>query len=161
MYHNKDEVQVKQKKLIGFRLAENLFGLEILQVKEIIPLPEITELPNTDKWIKGIINLRGNIVSVVDMREQFSYPVEITKETKVIIVEKENKLVGLIVDEVVGVISMADSSIDERIKNIDAIEKKYIKALGKLEDELMIILDVDTLLTYEKEERNIINSQLQ
>lgn len=160
MEHKKD-LQVNERKLIGFRLGDNLFGLDILKVKEIIPLPEITRLPNTDKWIKGIINLRGNIVSVVDMREQFDYPAEITPDTKVIIVEKESKLVGLIVDEVVGVISIDEKDIDDRVKNIDAIEKKYIQALGKLEDELIIILDVDVLLTYEKDEKDIITSHVQ
>lgn len=140
-------------KYLTFTLGNEHYGVEILRIREIIGLLDITPMPNAPEFIKGVINLRGKIIPVIDLRMKFSLPpVGYTEETCVIVVEiedeqsEERSLMGAIVDSVSEVISISDDSI-EPTPRFGAVSADFIRGLGKTEINgevrVLILLDID------------------
>lgn len=133
--------------LVSFKLDEIEYGIDILSVHEILRIPEITRLPNTPEYIKGVINLRGNVIPVVDIRLRFGMqPVALTELSRIIVVEIGEKLVGLLVDNVHQVIRLSRSRIDEPHDLIEGISTEFISGIGRLQDRLIVILRLDNIL---------------
>jgi purine-binding chemotaxis protein CheW len=133
--------------LVSFLLDDVEYGIDILQVHEIIRIPDITRLPNTPPYIKGVINLRGSVIPVVDMRERFSLPQgKITELTRIIVIETIDKLVGLWVDNVYQVVRLPVRSIDPPSELIEGISEEFIKGIGRLHNRLIVILNLDGIL---------------
>ncbi|MCK8823817.1 chemotaxis protein CheW [Fuchsiella alkaliacetigena] len=138
------------QQLIVFNLGGEEFGVKITKVQEIIRLQEITKLPNSSDFMSGIINLRGDIISVIDLRKRFGVEEEDTKKTRIIIVEMDNQDVGLIVDSVSEVLRIDPNDIEDAPQKIAGIRGDYLKGIGKIDDRIIILLALDKLLTTEE-----------
>lgn len=137
--------------LVSFLLDEVEYGIDILAVHEILRMPDITRLPNTPPYVRGVINLRGNVIPVVDVRERFGLPrAKITDLTRIIVVEIGEKLVGLLVDNVYQVVRMPEKSIDPPSDLIEGVSEEYIKGIGRLQNRLIIILNLGNILFSEE-----------
>ena len=144
-----------QGKYMTFKLAEEEYGLEILKVREIIGLMEITRVPRTDSFIRGVINLRGKVIPVVDLRLKFGMPkIEATDQTVIIVVQYAfNEIdftMGILVDEVLEVISIDSDQIEPPPSFGSAIDTEFILGIGKTEKRVIFLLDIGKVLTNEE-----------
>ena len=141
----------QQNKYVTFRSGKEYFGLKIEYVNEIIVHQEITEIPESDDYIKGLINLRGKIIPVIDVRIRFKQePIEYTDRTCIIIVNVNDIVVGLIVEKIAEVVEIKEEDIlpppsiviggDEKVQN------KYVYAIGKVGDSVKLLVDPDRIL---------------
>ena len=134
----------KTMQIVVFRLGEQEYGLEIFKVQEIIRLPAITKLPNTADYVVGIINLRGSIVPVVDMKRKFLQSETIySDDTKIIVTEVGSKKFGLIVDEVNEVLTVHDDMIETSDFGEGGFGAKQIMGIAKIEKRLLILLNIE------------------
>lgn len=134
--------------LVTFKIGKEEFGVEILQVQEIIKMSELTTIPNVDNYVAGIIKLRGKIVTVVDLRIKLCLSQkEYDNETRIIVVEIKNTTIGFIVDEVKEVLRIP-INLTEKPPSIvsSGINSEYITSIGKLEDRIIILLTLENLL---------------
>ncbi|HUI69634.1 MAG TPA: chemotaxis protein CheW [Spirochaetia bacterium] len=135
------------KQLISFAVGEEVYGFELQHVKEVIRMREITWLPETPSYVQGIINLRGQVIPVIDLREKFGLPsTEATAETRVIVVEVEESVVGMVVDSADEVVRLPESQFEPPPTVLSKESQSYITAVGKQEDRLITLLDVKRLL---------------
>lgn len=134
--------------LVTFKLAGEEFGIEILSVQEIIRIMQITIVPRTPVFIEGVINLRGKVIPVLDLRKRFGMPeVERDSQTRIIVMEFAQKIVGFLVDEVSEVLRIPADTMEPPPSVIAAgVGAEYIKGVGKLNDRLLILLDLDGLM---------------
>jgi len=138
--------------LVSFILEDVEYGIDILSVHEIMRIPEITRLPNTPSFIVGVINLRGNIIPVVDVRLRFGMlHADVTELTRIIVIETNDKLVGLMVDNVYQVVRLLQNSIDPPSEMIEGISEDYIMGIGRLRNRLIVILNLKKILFLEEE----------
>lgn len=134
--------------LVTFRLGSEEYSLDILKVQEIIRSMDLTRVPNTPDFVDGVINLRGKVIPVLNLRKRFSMPdCEKTSETRIIVVEVNAKTVGFRVDAVSEVLRLPADKVEPAPSLAANIESDYIKGVGKLDGRLLILLDVDMLLT--------------
>jgi len=132
--------------LIGFRLDGEDYAIAIRTIQEIILMKPITRLPKAPDSIEGLINLRGTVIPIVSLRKRFGLPArEFDDETRTIVVNSHGKTVGLIVDEVTQVMKVAADQVQPVPISVTAIARRYISGLARLEDGLLIILDIDKL----------------
>lgn len=142
----------KGGKYLTFALGREEYGLEILKVREIIGFMEITAVPRTPAYVKGVINLRGQVISVVDLRAKFAMPsAEKTDETCIIVVEINTgdgtKLsTGIIVDRVSEVLNIAEESIEPAPEFGASVDTRFILGMGKIEQSVKMLLDIDRVL---------------
>lgn len=138
--------------LVTFNLDDVDYGVDILLVHEILRIPQITRLPNTPKFIKGVINLRGNVIPVVDIRARFGFQAaKLTDLSRIIVIEAETKQIGLLVDNVASVIRLKDSNVDPPSVFIEGISEEFITGVGRLKDRLVIILNLMNVLYTDEE----------
>jgi len=134
--------------LVTFRLGNEEFSLDILRVQEIIRHMELTRVPRTPDFVDGVINLRGRVIPVLDLRKRFGLPSdEKTNETRIIVVDVDNKTVGLKVDAVSEVLRLPADTVEPAPAIVTGAESDYIKGVGKLDGRLLILLDVEKILT--------------
>lgn len=134
--------------LVTFKLRGEEFGIEILSVQEIIRIMQITVVPRTPDFIEGVINLRGKVIPVLDLRKRFGMPaVERDSLTRIIVMEFGLKIVGFLVDEVSEVLRIPADTMEEPPAVVGGgIGTEYIKGVGQLKDKLLILLDLDGLM---------------
>jgi purine-binding chemotaxis protein CheW len=138
--------------MVSFVIDREEFGVEILRVQEIIRLVEITRVPHAPVFVEGVINLRGKIVPVIDLRKRFRLSRrDADKDTRIIVVELEDRVVGFMVDSVREVIRVDRTVIEPPPDLAIGIDAHYITGVAKLEDRLLIILDLDEVLTVDEE----------
>ena len=141
--------------LVIFQLGGEEFGVEIMAVQEIIKMPAITAIPQAPEYVAGVINLRGRIIVVVNLSKKFNIlSSEMNKEYKVIVVELENQVIGMMVDSVSEVLRIPNTSVDPAPGMVaSGSSSNYIQGVGKLEDRLLILLDLRNVLSdHETEE---------
>ncbi len=149
--YQSEEKSLSSTQLVSFTVGKEYYGVHIEEVQEIIRMPEITHLPQTEEYIKGIINLRGNIIPIIDMRTRFHMEsLNYSEITRVIVLSIQNKLVGIIVDSVSKVLELADKDIEDAPEIIHGLAKEYIEGVGKLDEKMIIILKADKVLTAEE-----------
>ncbi len=137
---------------LTFIVGEDVFGIEIRCVTEIVGLQPITKLPEAPEHIKGVINLRGRIIPVVDVRLKFKKEsLEYNDRTCVIVVEPDTLVAGLIVDEVADVISIADEDIVPPPEYSASVQNNYIKGIGKADGKVKLLLDCEKLFRPDEE----------
>lgn len=142
-----EEEDTQKGKYLTFSIGNEFYGIEIKHVTEIIGIQPVTEIPELPDHIKGIINLRGKIIPVMDVRLRFKKPPrEYNDRTCVIVIDIKDVSVGLIVDSVSEVLSINEEDIVSP-PNVKKDGNKYIKAIGKVGDEIKLILDCDKLLS--------------
>jgi purine-binding chemotaxis protein CheW len=138
--------------LVVFRLAEECYALDIGTVQEIIAWQPVTRVPRTEAFVEGLINLRGNVIPVVDLRKRFGLPVtEVGRETRVVVVEIGNIVVGLVVDGVSEVLRVPQSNIEPTVA-LSGVDAQFIRGVAKTDKRLIILLDVDRLLVSVEQE---------
>ncbi len=136
------------EQFVTFIIGSEIYAVDVLRVHEIIGMTDITHVPNSLPFMKGVINLRGSVVPVVDMRIKMDMDVRgYDQYTVIIIIEVKGRLIGMIVDTVADVAEIATESLQETPHFSANIERDYIKCIGKTGDNLVIILDVDNILT--------------
>jgi len=139
--------------LVGFCLGDEEFGVDIQKVQEINRMLTITRVPNTPDFVMGVINLRGKVIPVLSLRKRFDLPEkENDKNTRIVVVEIDSKTIGFVVDSVSEVIRLPSSTIEPPPKIVAGIDEEYISGVGKLEDRLLILLDLDKLLLKEMDQ---------
>lgn len=137
-------------KYLTFLLADEVYGVEILKVREIIEIMDITEVPQTPSFVRGVINLRGKVIPVVDLRAKFGLEsIPYTNETCIIVVDV-GMLIGIIVDTVQEVHDIPNGAIEPPPALGAAVDTNYILGMGKVGDEIKILLDVENVLTSEE-----------
>ncbi len=139
-------------KYLTFRLDKEEYGLEILKVREIIGLMDITSVPKTPEYVRGIINLRGSVIPVLDLKKKFDMgSIEDTEETCVIVVEvamsDKKVMMGIIVDAVSEVLNIKENEIEDAPAFGTNVNTRFILGIGKVKDEVKILLDIDEVLT--------------
>ena len=136
---------------VTFHLENEKYGIKVMQVQEVLRMTEIAPVPGAPHYVLGIINLRGNVVTVIDTRRRFGLAdVENDDETRIVIVEANNNVVGILVDSVAEVVDLKISEI-ETAPNVGNDESsKYIQGVSSRENELLILVDVNKLLSDEE-----------
>ena len=136
---------------VTFYLDNEKYGIKVMQVQEVLRVTEIAPVPGAPDYVLGIINLRGNVVTVIDTRKRFGLlENELTDDTRIVIIEAENQVVGILVDSVAEVVDLLASDI-ETAPNVGNDESsKYIQGVCSLENELLILIDVFKLLSEEE-----------
>ena len=137
----------KDFQIVGFRIGNETYGVRIGSVREIVRVPEITAVPIASEIIEGVINLRGKIIPVMDLRKRFgSATVQPDKKNRILVVELENKLLGLIVSSASEVLKIPPSEIESPGNVFAEGESSYVTGVGKLKGRLIILLDIARLL---------------
>ena len=137
----------EEMQMIIFDLSSEEFGIEITQAHEIVKMQDITELPQSSVFIEGIINLRGEIITIIDLRKRFNLEADVDKDTRIIIADIENNKAGLIVDSISEVLRISSDDISEAPSRVAGIEKDYLQGIGKIDERLIILLNLDRLLS--------------
>ena len=143
----------KLKQLVTFSIGEEEFGVDILRVREIIRMLEITRVPRAPEFVEGVINLRGSVIPIIDLRKRFRLLAkENDKDTRIVVISIDNMTVGFIVDSVSQVLRIPANTIEPTPPVVAGVDSEYIEGVGKLEDRLLILLDLDRLLSSEDKE---------
>jgi purine-binding chemotaxis protein CheW len=137
----------KDCQVVGFRIGNETYGVRIASVREIVRVPEITMVPNAPEIIEGVINLRGKIIPVMDLRKRFGNSgVQPDKKNRILVVELDSKLLGLIVSSASEVLKIPPSEIESPGTVFAEGESSYVTGVGKLKGRLIILLDIARLL---------------
>ena len=147
-----DEHNAQRGKYMTFKSGNEYFGLKIEYVNEIIQLQSITAIPETESYIKGLINLRGKVIPVIDVRLRFKQPaIEYNDRTCIIVINVKSTTVGLIVEKIAEVVEIKDDNIlpPPSIGRADKQHHKYVYGIGKVGDSVKLLLDPDKLLNDE------------
>ncbi len=156
MAENKD-VNEELIQLVSFKISKEEFGVDILKVQEIIRMMKVTKVPNAPDYVDGVVNLRGKVIPVVDLRKRLAMEIkEHDKNTRIIVIELKDKTIGFIVDEVNEVLRIPKSITEPPPKMVAGINSEYITAVGKLEDRLLILLDLEKV--FGKEEKEVLEA---
>ncbi len=142
----------KEGKYLTFALAQEEYGLEILKVREIFGYMEITAVPQTPEYVRGVINLRGQVIPVIDLRAKFGMDtIDVTEETCIIVVEiaqgKRTFSTGIVVDHVQEVLDIAGEDIEESPQFGSSVDTSFILGMGKIGETVKILLDIDKVLS--------------
>lgn len=138
--------------LVTFKIGSEFYGIDIMEVQEIISLPEITPIPNSPSFVDGVINLRGGIIPVVDLGKRFNFEIrELTEDEirlrGIVIIKVECMIIGIIIDQVNRVISINEEEIQPPPQVIAGIGSEYIEGVSKTDDNLLTILNVKKLFS--------------
>lgn len=139
----------QKQKYVTFMSQNEYFGLKIEYVNEIIVMQDITEIPETEGYIKGLINLRGKIIPVIDVRLRFKQePFEYNDRTCIIVINVQSTVVGLIVEKIAEVVEIAEENVlpSPSIGKNDLSQDRYVYAIGKIGDSVKLLLDPEKLL---------------
>lgn len=132
--------------LVVFKLGREEYGVSILQVQEIKRITEITRVPHTPEYIKGVINLRGSVLPVIDLKKRLNLPQQVaTEDARIIIVKVKEISVGMIVDAVSEVMTLGQQNIDSPDIVAGSVSANYLSGVGKLENRLLILLNLETI----------------
>lgn len=145
------EEDTQKGRFLTFALGKETYGIEIKHVTEIVGIQEITQLPELSDYIKGIINLRGKIIPVMDVRLRFKKEYrEYNERTCIIVIDIQGLSIGLIVDSVAEVLSIEEKNIVEPPQINHGYSKKYIKNIGKVGSDVILLLDSEKLISEEE-----------
>jgi purine-binding chemotaxis protein CheW len=146
--------------LVTFRVGSELFGVPIAMVQEIVRIPAIASIPHAPEFVEGVINLRGKVIAVIDMRKRLRAAIKTSstdanelkqrKKSRILVVESGNRLVGVIVDEVKEVLKLGEDRVEPAPSMVGNISGQYIDGIGKLSNDLLILIDMGKILTAEQ-----------
>ncbi len=136
---------------VTFRLRDETNGINVMQVQEVLRVTEIAPVPGAPGYVLGIINLRGNVVTVIDTRTRFGLPTgEVGDASRIVIIESDQQVVGILVDSVAEVVELHQSEIDSAPSVGSDESSRYIQGVSSREDDLLIVVDLNKLLTDEE-----------
>jgi purine-binding chemotaxis protein CheW len=134
--------------VVSFRLGREEYGVDISQVQEIIRLVDITHVPRAPRFIEGVINLRGQLIPIIDLRTRFDMArIEPTKSTRIVVTEIGSKRIGIVVDSVSEVLNIPVENVEETPEIVAGVGTEYIRSVGKLGDRLIIMLDLTRVVS--------------
>ncbi len=137
----------EEKKVIVFKLKNEEYGVDVTQVKSIERMEHITRVPNTPPFVKGVINLRGVVIPIIDLRKRFGFDIkDYNEQTRIIIVNVDEMEVGLIVDAANDVIDISLSAIEPPPKVVGGVESEYLSGVAKITDRLLVLLNLNKVL---------------
>ncbi|MBI4312998.1 MAG: chemotaxis protein CheW [Chloroflexi bacterium] len=146
---NQQKETTREHQLAVFTLEGESFGITVSAIREIIRMQAITRVPGAPDYVEGVINLRGKIIPMVDLRKRFGFaPAERTNTTRIVVVKSQGQEVGVIVDAVTEVLGIADDAVEEVSSAIASESTHCIMGIGKLKDRLIVMLDIDKLLSH-------------
>ncbi len=142
----------KEFQLVVFTLGDEEFGVDIAQVREIVRLVQITYLPKAPSFIEGVVNLRGQVLAVIDLSKRLNIASKTRGEqSRIIVVEVSDNTVGMIVDSVSEVLRLSSDSVEEVPNLVETeVAEHYIRGVGKLKDRLLVLLDLNRVLSQEE-----------
>jgi purine-binding chemotaxis protein CheW len=145
-------VDPRAGKYLVFQIGREEFGIPVLKVREIMGVQDITAVPQTPVYLKGVINLRGKVIPVVDLRLKFRLPeVEYTQRTCIIVVQVQHEshtvLMGTVVDGVAEVLNVGPGDVEDTPDFGNGVETPYLRGLAKIKGKVKILLDIDQVLT--------------
>ncbi|MCD6134235.1 MAG: chemotaxis protein CheW [Candidatus Omnitrophica bacterium] len=149
------EERGKEIQVVIFKLGEEEFGGDIFQIREIIRVPEITPVPQAPDFVEGMINLRGQVLAVIDLAKRFGMKGEReqSKDSRIIVVELDDNLLGMIVDAVPEVLRVPEDKIESTPEAITSwVHRDFIRGIANLEGRLIVILDLNRILTFKEKE---------
>jgi len=137
-----------ERQLVVFQLGAELYGVEISRVHEIIRLQEVTRVPHSPTFVEGVINLRGKVISVINLRRRFGLPeADDTRDGRIVVVDINDQVVGMVVDGVSEVLRINSATIEPPSPAVAGIDSEYLQGIAKLPERLVILLDLDRVLT--------------
>ncbi len=135
--------------LVSFKIGSEEFGVDILKVQEINRMVEITKVPQAPDYVEGVINLRGKVIPIIDLRKRFDLEIkEYDKNTRIVVVDITGNIMGMVVDSVSEVLRLPQSTIEPPPEIVTGINSDYIKGVAKLEDRLLIFLDLSKVIDF-------------
>ena len=138
--------------IVSFRLANEEYGVDIMRVQEIILMGQITRMPEVPEYICGLINLRGHVLPIIDLRRRFALPVgENDEHTRIIVVNVNRQTIGIVVDAVNEVLRINPDQAEPPPSSVAGIDHDYIRALIKFKDKLLILLNIENVLSHEEQ----------
>lgn len=144
----KQQLSGEVVQVVSFRLGSEEYGVDISQVQEIIRMVEITHVPRAPHFMEGVINLRGQLIPIIDLRTRFSMPrAGHTKSTRIVVTEIGSKKVGIVVDSVSEVLNLPIEQVEEAPDMIAGVGTEYIQGVGKISNRLIILLDLTMVMT--------------
>ncbi len=147
----KDQVNDEVLQWVTFQLEDETYGINVMQVREVLRYTEIAPVPGAPDYVLGIINLRGNVVTVIDTRSRFGLNQgEITDNTRIIVIESEHQVIGILVDSVAEVVYLRSSEIDTTPSVGTDESAKFIQGVSNREGKLLILVDLNKLLSDEE-----------
>jgi len=153
--NNKGQDVSELLQLVSFKMGNEEFGIDILNVKEIIRMLNITKIPNSPVYMEGIINLRGQVIPVIDLRTKLGMPKKkADTDTRIVVVDIEGRTVGFLVDAVSEVLRIPKNITEAPPEITTGINSEYITAVGKLEDRLLTMIDLNKVMLI-KEKHNL------
>lgn len=134
-------------KILTFVLGQQEYGIQILEAREVVGMMRIDPVPRTPAWMRGVINLRGKIIPVVDLRARFDMPgVESTRETCIVVVDVADRLTGVIVDFLAGVATIEPDQFEAEVDLGQHVDVEYIEGIAKLDDRVILVLRMQNVL---------------
>ncbi len=147
----KDQANDEVLQWVTFQLEDETYGINVMQVREVLRYTEIAPVPGAPDYVLGIINLRGNVVTVIDTRARFGLMEgEITDNTRIIVIESEHQVIGILVDSVAEVVYLRSSEIDTTPSVGTDESAKFIQGVSNRDGQLLILVDLNKLLTDEE-----------
>lgn len=147
----KDQSKDEVLQWVTFQLEEETYGINVMQVREVLRYTEIAPVPGAPDYVLGIINLRGNVVTVIDTRSRFGLMEgEVTDNTRIIVIESERQVIGILVDSVAEVVYLRSSEIDTTPSVGTEESSKFIQGVSNRDGKLLILVDLNKLLTDEE-----------
>lgn len=138
--------QAGSMQLVSFKLGEETYGIEITKIREIILVGEITQVPETPAYVKGLINLRNTVIPVIDLRARFSLAdTQLTSESRIVVLHVGSRTIGIVVDSVNEVLRVTQHEISPAPPTVASSGNGYMTGLVRLKEDLLILLDVDRL----------------
>ncbi len=145
---DKKSTAVEERQLVVFDLARESYGVDIIAVQSIIRMQPITKVPRTMEFVEGVINLRGTVIPVVDLRKRFGLTAtEETKDSRIVVVDISGQEVGMVVDAVTEVLRISSDSIEPPSSVITSADSAYLLGIAKIMDKLVILLDLEEVFT--------------
>lgn len=148
-----EEIVIESEiQLVAFKLGREEYGVSILQVQEIKRMTDITRVPQTPEYIRGVMNLRGSVLPVLDLKKRLGLPAnEVTDDTRIVIVKVADLSVGLIVDAVSEVMAIEQASIENAESVVSGVAANYLDGVGKLDNRLLILLNLEAIIGINQE----------
>lgn len=139
---------MSEKQYVIFKLSKEEYGIDIMNVREIVQYQESVKVPNSPAFIEGIINYRGKVIPIICLKKKFGMGNSINDaNTRIIVINLNDKQIGFLVDEASQTVRIDDSNIDPTPEVISGIERKYITGVGKIDNRLVILIDLEKVLT--------------
>ena len=138
--------KINETQYLSFEIGKEKYALKLIENKEVIEPPPITKVPNTKKYVSGVINLRGQIVPVINLEKKLDITSNDAQRKRIIVVEIKNSLVGILVDDVEDVVNIHQDNIEEITENKGGINQKFIDGVFSYENNLVIIINIKDIL---------------